>query len=1161
MPLLSRRSAGCPCLQEQCCRWHAVVVLFAAFVSLLAVNVARGQIKEDRPRLFINSGGPAGNTNFLAFSPDTQLLFAGGLDKVAHAWNVQAPGRPRLVRTLRWEFARGFLGAINAGALAKTPEGLQVAVGGVSARNWQGDIVIASATTGEIVRVLPGVREQQPQRGHRASIVHLDWSPSGTQLLSVSEDGEVRVWAGPNWTSRVLVPSQTIRADDRKLDRLLPAIFLDENTVVVAKAGEDVNWSLQVLTVSDGAEGAVIQHRGRVTSLARQQPTADGNTPAAQVRWASADTSGYVYTWQGGTLNNAKVLRSNKRPFATALSYGTGGQLAVATYLQDNTSGVELWDVAGGQEVDAVSTARGETASAVTLSLDGKFLATQSHTDNQVLLFPLTDATGQPLAKPLSTQQPQRLIGGGQSVFKVAFTAEKNYRLAFGQTPFENATARSFEYGPLERAFDVHAPQLLAKLPGDDWRKPITGKGNWTMLRDDNSLSSLVLVQGNTGRGTIRLDPQTQGEFRCFCWIPGENGQPQAIAIGTNIQHGVFVYQLPINGRPLKLVRYFRDHQGAVMSLSVSHDGRYLASGSADQTIKIWSLSELNPAANFPNAAGWGADLQQTPAGVQVTKLMDSGIAQRRGLEVGDVITTTFAKVAGKDVMKTQPAEMYRMLVDLPLMSTVLVKGQRAGQAFDWILMVPAWEPLLTLYVDRQGEWALWTPEGYYDSSVARGGELFGWQINRGPGQTPRVLRAAELEKVFERPQLIRKLLQAGSIPAAFRALGQPVPANLNTQVASVAARVPEVQIVTPQIDTELPAGQVATLSADVTIPLTRTANEFVIRAFVNGVPLTEVDRRPDGNKLSMRWEGEPPDKFNRFKVIVEEKDGGLNGLVKWDEVAVASPVGARRYRVHLLAIAANDYIGRLKPLRYAVPDAESILELVREKQGAFYSLGEVRVLMEDQVTRENIENELTNLQNSLARADAHDLLVIYIAGHGYAFGPDYYFIPPNAGDFNRETLEDVGVSWSKLKDLANVPCRKLVLLDTCRAGNALLAQDDDLEISRRGQLKAASGPLKRSDFLVVTATGVDEDALEGQDYGGHGAFTWAILQALQGKADGADLQPEGANEADGVVAVRETIQYVQSEVQISTGYLQQPTFTPAELFELTELPLVRVAP
>ena len=66
-------------------------------------------------------------------------------------------------------------------------------------------------------------------------------------------------------------------------------------------------------------------------------------------------------------------------------------------------------------------------------------------------------------------------------------------------------------------------------------------------------------------------------------------------------------------------------------------------------------------------------------------------------------------------------------------------------------------------FVGTKGEWAFWTPEGYYDASM-NGYRLFGWQINRGVNRLPNFYRADQFYRELERPRVMERLLPAGSL-------------------------------------------------------------------------------------------------------------------------------------------------------------------------------------------------------------------------------------------------------------------------------------------------------------------------------------------------------------------------------------------------------------
>src|SRR5262249_28279583 len=79
--------------------------------------------------------------------------------------------------------------------------------------------------------------------------------------------------------------------------------------------------------------------------------------------------------------------------------------------------------------------------------------------------------------------------------------------------------------------------------------------------------------------------------------------------------------------------------------------------------------------------------------------------------------------------------------------------------------------PLLSLFV-AGGEWVAWTPPGDHAAS-ALGERLMGWQVNRGPDAVASYHPAAQFRKSLYRPDVIKLLLQAGSVPQAVALAGK----------------------------------------------------------------------------------------------------------------------------------------------------------------------------------------------------------------------------------------------------------------------------------------------------------------------------------------------------------------------------------------------------
>ena len=100
---------------------------------------------------------------------------------------------------------------------------------------------------------------------------------------------------------------------------------------------------------------------------------------------------------------------------------------------------------------------------------------------------------------------------------------------------------------------------------------------------------------------------------------------------------------------------------------------------------------------------------------------------------------------------------------------------ERDGKAADPFNRLPAWENIASLHLAANREWAFWSPRGYYAAS-ANGDTLFGWLVNRGVDRLPRFFRANQFRRRLERPDVMTRLLAAGSLGAALRTAARDVP-------------------------------------------------------------------------------------------------------------------------------------------------------------------------------------------------------------------------------------------------------------------------------------------------------------------------------------------------------------------------------------------------
>ena len=173
-----------------------------------------------------------------------------------------------------------------------------------------------------------------------------------------------------------------------------------------------------------------------------------------------------------------------------------------------------------------------------------------------------------------------------------------------------------------------------------------------------------------------------------------------------------------------------------------------------------------------PNASGarkrWAAGVRFAVRGGQLvaTSLDPAGPLFRRGLHNGNVVAAIRWLGRGEAGREDRAAAILDAFAVCPGPRKSHSSAAQ-GAAPPPFQLLPAWQPLATLFVSAGGEWAFWTPEGYYNASM-NGYRLFGWQVNRGLHELP-VSTAPTSSTSGWRPDVIEQLLPAGSLPEAFR--------------------------------------------------------------------------------------------------------------------------------------------------------------------------------------------------------------------------------------------------------------------------------------------------------------------------------------------------------------------------------------------------------
>ena len=229
--------------------------------------------------------------------------------------------------------------------------------------------------------------------------------------------------------------------------------------------------------------------------------------------------------------------------------------------------------------------------------------------------------------------------------------------------------------------------------------------------------------------------------------------------------------------------------------------------------------------------------------------------------------------------------------------------------------------------------------------------------------------------------------------------------------------------------------------------------------------------------------------------------------------VSYAVIVGISRYR----------NLADKEQLQFAERDAQSIFTALISPEGGNFRVENVHLLTGDKATLANMRREIDTWLPSVAKPD--DRVLIYFAGHGFMFQGKGYLAP---FDFQRDHIAETGYPMDELGAVIGGKIQaksKILLTDACHSG-AITPEDTE-------SINHTLGDLNKSLFSL-TASRAREQSFEVADLkGGHGVFTYFVVEGMEGAAD---------TSGDGVVTADELAEYVHTQVREYTNNRQNPT-------------------
>jgi WD40 repeat protein len=447
---------------------------------------------------------------------------------------------------------------------------------------------------------------------------------------------------------------------------------------------------------------------------------------------------------------------------------------------------------------------------------------------------------------------------------------------------------------------------------------------------------------------------------------------------------------------------------------------------------------------------------------------------------------------------------------------------------------------LLAAFISRDGQrWVSWTPQGYYDAS-AGGDDLIGWQVNNGPDRAPDFFAVGQFRERFYRPDVIEHVLDPDTLDVD-KALAK-ADESRGHKTEKVAIR----QVQPPVIEILDPKGGLRTSETHLTL---------TYRVRSPAAPVTEIKALVDDRPLQLDKDQQPGAKAGtdivRTIAIDIPHAGATVSLVALNQfgpsqaasvkIEWAGPAEEVRPDLYILAVGVRQYKNPTKPLQFPDKDATDFVAQIRRQENRFYLHVTPHLLVNEQATIEAIRKEFVWLKRQMG---SRDVAVIFLSGHGdKETASSYDFLPYDADKDNPELTYFHGHEIKYL--LGDMVGLKLLFVDSCFSGNVFNEEGrkgGDEEVANQDDL-ANQLSTPGSGTVVFTSSQGKELSREDEKWG-HGAFTLALLEGLQGKAD----HPE--------IHISQLDAYVEGRVKELTNNRQRPTMVRPS--GMTNVPIAR---
>lgn len=530
-------------------------------------------------------------------------------------------------------------------------------------------------------------------------------------------------------------------------------------------------------------------------------------------------------------------------------------------------------------------------------------------------------------------------------------------------------------------------------------------------------------------------------------------------------------------------IRNFIGHTNFINSINLAPSGDKFITSSWDGSVRIWDLASGLQIRKIAAHQSGVYNAKFDPSGKYIVSGGDDFLVRLWDAATGDIISEFAGHRGGVGDVNITSDLKY------------IVSGSRDGSVRIW--NVKGRKELVAMIFINENDWFIRNPDGYFDAS-------------QGAYNSISFVKGTE---IFNIGQFFNEFYHPGLYPESFNGDGSDYRQNLAQTIEKFPP--PTVEIIMPE------AG----------VKAENPMATFMVKVTNNGGGVKEFKVMQNGKRqevdysdlLRMSKAGQYAMKTFDLNLVPGNNEISVtafsNGEIESSQADVNVVYSGlqKTSDCYLVCIGINKYENENMNLTYAQSDAQAFANIIKSKGVNLFNKIHTYTIYDRDATKARILSTIDEVSKMMKK---EDVFVWFYAGHGSMVDNNFYFITSDVtGMYQQDKLKSA-LYVKELQDKFRLlpALKQVVFIDACQSGSSVEAL-----AMRGGAEEKALAQLSRSSGIHVMASSESQQQSAEITSLNHGVFTYVLLEALNGKADGAP--------ADSKITVYEIKSYIDDQV------------------------------